>query len=425
MRDSTLQGSGFPGADPPTVPHREAALNGMAGCFLDSRARAGTLQGLCPGHSSFPPEADQGSVRTFAYRKEPGMTPRRRGFTLIELLVVLAIIGVLLALLIPAVQRVREAASRIHCASNLRQIALALHEYHDVNGSFPPGFATSSGNDLEFANPAGGGAFGRILDFLEQDNLQRLRVPSASWYDPANFAYVSTPVPIYFCPSNRLTGNLDLQPLVPSAGRPLPNPAALDYIVSKGSNGAACALIGVPPAARGIFDMNTHTRLAEVTDGTSQTFLVGEGAGGNPRYLVRWHYPDTTPAINPYTGQPQVADESWSAGAMASSFLHSTNVPGASPLGVTALRGGFQPVFDEPMNNRLVLAGIDCNHGCDNSGTDVGTYDTISGFHSMHTGGCNFAFADGSVRFVRQDLDPAVYRALSTMAGGEVIGDDF
>src|SRR5690242_19568944 len=195
------------------------------------------------------------------------MTPARRGFTLIELLVVLAIIAVLLALLIPAVQRVREAASRIHCASNLRQIALALHQYHDANGSFPPGLSTREGNDLEFASPAGGGAFGRILDYIEQDNLQRLRAPNASWYDPANFAYVSTPVPLYFCPSNRLTGSLDLQPLVPSAGRPLPNPAALDYIVSKGTNGASCSTVGVPVEARVVFDMNTHTRLAEITDG--------------------------------------------------------------------------------------------------------------------------------------------------------------
>ncbi|HJT75613.1 MAG TPA: DUF1559 domain-containing protein [Gemmataceae bacterium] len=353
------------------------------------------------------------------------MRHTRRGFTLIELLVVLAIIGVLLSLLVPAVQRVREAASRIHCASNLRQIALALHQYHDVNGSFPPGFSTGEGNDLEFASPAGGGGFGRILDYVEQEDLQRLRAPNASWYDPPNFAYVSTPVALYFCPSNRLTGNLDLQPLVPSAGRPLPNPAACDYILSKGANGATCSVSGVPGGARGVFDINSHTRLAEITDGTSQTFLVGEGAGGNTHYLVRWHYPDTTPAINPYTGQPQIADQSWSAGAMASSVLHSTNVPGASPLGVTALRGGFEPVLDEPMNHALVLAGIDCNHGCDNSGTEVGTYDTISGFHSMHGGGCNFAFADGSVHFLRQGIDPAVYRALSTMAGGEVVGDDF
>ncbi len=353
------------------------------------------------------------------------MRRARRGFTLIELLVVLAIIAVLLALLLPAVQRVRETANRIHCASNLRQIVLAMQQYHDANGCYPPGFSTAQGNDLELASIAGGGGLARVLDYIEQDNLQRLRSPAATWYDPANFPYVSTPVAIYFCPSNRLTGNINLQPLVPAAGRPLPNPAACDYILCKGANGAVCTNCQVPGVARGVFDVNTQTRMAEITDGTSQTFLVGEGAGGNPHYLVRWHYPDTAPAINPYTGQPQVADQSWSAGAMASSVLHSTNVPGASTMGITALRGGFAPVYDEPMNNRLVLAAIDSNHGCDNSGTEVGTYDTISGFHSMHGGGCNFAFADGSVHFIPQSVDPAVYRGLSTMAGGEVVADDY
>jgi prepilin-type processing-associated H-X9-DG protein len=87
------------------------------------------------------------------------------------------------------------------------------------------------------------------------------------------------------------------------------------------------------------------------------------------------------------------------------------------------LRGGQADPFDERMNNPLVLPAVDCNNGCTNSGTAPGTYDTISGFRSAHPGGCNFLFCDGSVRFVSEAVSPDTYRALSTMAGGEVLGE--
>jgi prepilin-type processing-associated H-X9-DG protein len=96
---------------------------------------------------------------------------------------------------------------------------------------------------------------------------------------------------------------------------------------------------------------------------------------------------------------------------------------GGACLGITALRGGYDPPYDERMNNPWVLPAFDFNNGCTNSGTAPGTYDEISGFHSVHSGGCNFLFCDGSVRFVSQTVAPDTYRALSTFAGGEVLGD--
>jgi prepilin-type N-terminal cleavage/methylation domain-containing protein/prepilin-type processing-associated H-X9-DG protein len=329
-------------------------------------------------------------------------TRARPGFTLVELLVVIAIIAVLLALLLPAVQKVREAANRLACTNNLKQMGLALHHYHSARGTFPPGLIASN-DDLQFLQTSG---YTLLLDYLEQGNWNGLYHLDQVWYAPANFDAVSTQIPLFFCPSNRVRGQIDLQPLVPTAGRPLPNPAACDYLFCKGSNAALCATqTDIPRSARGVFAM-------------------GEGAGGNVRYLVRWRYPDTTPALNPFSGQPQIVDQTWAAGALANDILHSTKLPGGSALGVTAERGGFTQVLDEPMNNPLVLAAIDYNRNCSNSDPTVGNYDTISGFRSVHTGGCNFLFCDGSVRFMNQAVTPDVYRGLSTMAGGEIVTTD-
>src|SRR5262249_26132973 len=153
-------------------------------------------------------------------------------------------------------------------------------------------------------------------------------------------------------------------------------------------------------------------------DGLSHTFAIGEGAGNNPRYGIRHYYQDTMAATDLFPGQPTLIDQSWSSGPLASRLLHSNGFLCGSGLGVTAQRGGFTPPFDEPMNNPLGLAALDFNNGCSNSGTTPGTFDQISGFRSLHPGGCNFLFCDGSVRFVDQTIAPDTYRALSTRAGG-------
>lgn len=342
---------------------------------------------------------------------------KRSAFTLVELLVVIAIIAILIGLLLPAVQKVREAANRLSCRNHLKQLGLALHNYHDVNDGFPSGYTIGGSDNLELGGYCG---FVSMLPYLEQDALFSRWDLNGKWYEPPNAAIVGTEVKVFYCPSNRSRGVVDFSFLVPIAGRLLPNPAACDYMLCKGANAALCEFVKLPPEGRGAFDVNTHTRLTDITDGTSQTFAVGEGAGGNPRFGYRKYWPDTTRATT-WPGQAQFIDQSWSQGPAATTALHSLGLMGGSCLGVTAIRGGQAEPFDEPMNRPLALPSFDCNHGCTNAESAPDTYDTTAGFRSLHPGGCNFLFCDGSVRFVRENVASATYRALSTIAGGEVV----
>ncbi len=308
----------------------------------------------------------------------------RCAFTLIELLVVIAIIAVLIGLLLPAVQKVREAASRMKCQNNLKQIGLGLHNYHDANQFLPPSYiATVPYSDGATDTTPGWGWATSILPYIEQGNLyQQLNLKQPVQNSPA----IQTVVKIYLCPS-------DLAPptafTVPDAfGNPVVQAAPASYAACVGGDESGTS----DPTGLGIFYRNSRTRLTDVTDGTSSTIMVGERSWGN-------------------------ANGVWA---------------GAINTGVT-LRGKQNPCPGGGAGSYPASTLVQIHTHLNNTNTDTdGGLDDPS---SQHTGGSNFVFADGSVRFIRSvssDLpgggftsDGVIFQAMGTRAGGEVIPSDF
>jgi prepilin-type N-terminal cleavage/methylation domain-containing protein/prepilin-type processing-associated H-X9-DG protein len=344
------------------------------------------------------------------------MERARKAFTLIELLVVIAIIAVMIGLLLPAVQRVREAANRIKCQNNLKQMGLALHNYHDVNGGLPPGFVCSD-TTLEHGEHS---AFTLILPYLEQENAARLFVYTVPWYDMANEQAMGVTFSLYYCPSNRNTGWINLGPISAQWGCWLPARApAVDYALCKGANAALHRDVSrTPIEVRGVFGVlpsvtSLGVRLVEIRDGTSNTIAIGDAAGGTPVFLVRDLNDPTQPATDPSTGNPAMIEQSWSAASVGD-----INHPWYGSLFAVTAQYGLAPnPRDEAMNQNLVTPTI---WGNDNAGNNALGLDWVSGFRSRHIGGCNFLFCDGSVHFLRDSIAPPTFRALSTYMGGEV-----
>jgi prepilin-type N-terminal cleavage/methylation domain-containing protein/prepilin-type processing-associated H-X9-DG protein len=315
----------------------------------------------------------------------------RRGFTLVELLVVIAIVAVLIGLLLPAVQKTREAASRASCQNNLKQIGLALHLYSDGQGSFPAGY-------LFQPNPAvppppgvqridrrppppptappnypGWGWAALLLQNIEQDNLARqirydLPVEAAS-----NLAGRTTPVRIYVCPSDL---NIGLFTVQTDQNKDLAQAVTNSYAACFGFGGQ---LNTQPDVANGIFYRNSRTRVTDVSDGTSSTLAVGERASRLAQ--APWCGVMTGGTVRTSPGAPVY-----------------TSVIEAAPVMALAR------VWSKPLNS---------------------SYSEPYDFFSPHGSVVQFVFADGSVHALSTGVDLAVVQALATCAGGEPVGGDF
>ncbi|MCS6864636.1 MAG: DUF1559 domain-containing protein [Gemmataceae bacterium] len=291
---------------------------------------------------------------------------KRRGLSLVELIVVFAIIGLVMSLALSGVQKVRVSAARARCQNNVRQLALGLHQYHDHHSAFPPGFTRDAGKGsmrLSWHT--------RILPFIEQEPLWQAVLQAYST-DPAphtsnhppHQTIQRTPVPTFFCPSDPRSQ--------------LGNPAESQLVVALTSYPG---VIGTDRLARdGILFSRSAINLTHVRDGSSSTVLVGERPPPTNLLYGWW-----------YGGIGDDGEGSVEVILGTSELNHSPLGLGGCPYGPYSFRAGsFQ--------------------------------DNCSRFHfwSPHTGGANFAFADGSVRFLRYSANN-ILPALATRAGGEVV----
>jgi prepilin-type N-terminal cleavage/methylation domain-containing protein/prepilin-type processing-associated H-X9-DG protein len=308
---------------------------------------------------------------------------RLRAFTLVELLVVIAIIGVLVALLLPAVQAAREASRRSQCSNNIRQLAIAMHNYHDTNQSFPINYRVRGTNgQSDYATYSWMQA---ILPYIEQSNMFNQLTVAGPMSLPNNLLVANTPVKTFLCPSDGLTRNGIMNNVSDSGG----TKAVTNY---KASSGAAWNWTFVntnnmrwPGDGNGLLHcdglicsnsygstgstltsdlMRNMTRFSTITDGTSNTFAIGEAVPAWSQWTW-WYCQNATVAT-------------------------------------CAI----------PLNYRK---------GIDKLDQYAGQWNRCFGFYSLHPAGANFAMCDASVRFVPDNIDTTSYRALATPEGSDTI----
>ena len=306
---------------------------------------------------------------SFASLRLCARLPNRKGFTLVELLVVITIIGILIALLLPAVQAAREAARRMHCSNNLKQTGLALHNYHAALGSFPPGGMSDNGI----------GWLPLILPYLEQQQLHaRFDFGAGDWVSAGKNEQALNQVSAFLCPSCKVevsilsTYNNFLEQV---NGQ---DPYTTHYygiMGPKGINLVTGAAYGHDDsgyhgghATQGILHKNSAVKIRDVTDGTSNTFAVGE---------ISWNdYPEY---------------RTWMRGA---TLTGTDGIPGTA-MGTaknlaTAINSGVPPYWND------------------------------AGFGSEHPGGAHFLMCDGAVKFVSENVDFDAYLATASRDGGEL-----
>ncbi|MBX3437839.1 MAG: DUF1559 domain-containing protein [Planctomycetaceae bacterium] len=349
------------------------------------------------------------------------MLTRRRGFTLIELLVVIAIIAILIALLLPAVQAAREAARRTQCKNNLKQIGLALHNYHDVYNMFPPGWVFDPNRDpAAFAgNMWGWGAF--ILPMLEQGNLYEQcnfnrgfpgGVASGGGHvlegDPTvTHGPETQALAVYRCPTDRGFGMVTQR--WPGNGIAVFG-ARSNYAGVNGGLFVDQVAGRTLDAQGGTFGGNSRIGLRDITDGTSNTVVVGERLF---KELSGRRIGTSTLWAGMRNGDPTSAFHLGNSFALTvgQCITPINQLPGISGNGSAAERANC--CFGQNLANELEAGGV----------FKLVADPTWHGFSSGHTGGAQFVLGDGAVRFLSANLNAATYVNLSRTKDGQVLGE--
>jgi len=283
--------------------------------------------------------------------------PVRSAFTLIELLVVIAIIALLMALLLPAVQKVREAANKMQCASNLRNVGIALHHYHLDYGKLPP-VLTDGGAGFGYTS-----GFTLILPYIEQDAVARNYKPELPPTVPPNKDIANKPIKVLLCPTMET-------PSLP----PYPSFASYGFCVGSQDSWAHVTPGALPHDGAMIPITQGKVRLTDIHDGTTNTLIAGE---------MHYNVKDYLYTSGPNVGQLRLGNTNWVYGYPSYSF-GSTSVT----------------------YNKKTHAGPIAQSG-------------IQAFRSEHVSGANFLYGDGSVRSLSYNIPQDIYRALSTRSGGE------
>jgi prepilin-type N-terminal cleavage/methylation domain-containing protein/prepilin-type processing-associated H-X9-DG protein len=320
---------------------------------------------------------------------------RKKGFTLIELLVVIAIIAILIGLLLPAVQKVREAAARMKCSNNLKQMGLAAHNYENTYGGLPPtaiDFDSNAPSTLPFPAPMGNrlarSFHFMLLPYIEQGNIQSKYDPTLDWRELANRPLAASPIPIYLCPSAP-GGDRTRSFSTSSYGGGTVTCYVTDYLVFARTrstiNTATLLSATVNSSWSGATQPNVTTPFTSITDGTSNTVMLMEAAGGPQEYRLGKLYSTANTADT----------QSWADHRNYHIFDGTDPATGASDS-ASATSG----------NRTLAVNGTNAAEP-----------------YAFHSGGINALRADGSVFFLRQSVTVGVVAALITRNNGEVLPD--
>jgi len=359
------------------------------------------------------------------------MTTRTRAFTLVELLVVIAIIGVLLSLLLPAVQSARESARSAQCQHHLAQLIIGVNNYEMAHTAYPTGTVAAMGPVPNQAQGYHHGWTTQLLPYIEQGAVFRHVDLSVSVYDPANANVRAHNIAFYRCPSSWLGG-----------------PGYSDYAGVQHD-------VEAPIDANndGVFYLNSRVRYQDISDGTSQTFFIGEklttagdlGWMSGTRAIMRNTGTRLNAAMALSAGSPQLVRPNGRPGSEENGGLSNSATDAAAPIdtatdtatdtpapdgGATAVATSPETSTQDQVENAAPDAGTPATRAVNREdagirfGQPIGPL-AVGGFASDHRAGANFAFGDGSIRFISESISIVVYQQLGNRHDGQLIDEDY